>query len=145
MTINIFIYDSILFLTIKYFVNAKEKYYIIITIKNEQFIAVSVIIPVFNKAILLKRSLDSIERQTFKQFEIIFVDCSNDDSSSYIMDKLKENSNIRLVQHVFNQGINMTRIHTVMNTKGQYIMSLDPNDEYNNDAIENSYNYAFIF
>ena len=51
---------------------------------------VSVIVPCFNSELYIKKCLDSLEKQTIDDFEVIIVDdCSSDDSVD-VIEKLKK-------------------------------------------------------
>ena len=54
---------------------------------------ISVIIPVYNGADFIKRCYNSIKNQTFKDFEIIFVDDESKDNSLEILRELEKNDN----------------------------------------------------
>ena len=42
---------------------------------------VSVVVPTFNRAYLIKRSIDSILKQTYKNFEILIIDDGSTDNT----------------------------------------------------------------
>lgn len=52
---------------------------------------------------------------------------------------MKNDSRIKLIQHLYNQGTCSSRNHGIIASKGDYIMSLDPDDEYVSNSIELSY------
>jgi len=67
----------------------------------------TVIIPNFNHGYLIKHALDSLEKQiTYPKNIIIIDDASTDTSISVIEDYIKDKSNIVLVQHRSNKGVN---------------------------------------
>lgn len=110
-------------------------------IKNTSYpFYVSIIIPIYNTERYLNRSFGSLFNQTLQNYEIIVIDdCSQDESLKIIQDKMKTSSHIKLVQHFYNQGTLSSRNHGVIESSGQFIMSLDPDDQLFNDAIEKSY------
>jgi len=63
---------------------------------------VSVIIPTFNRSLLLKRALDSVCKQTFSEFEIIVVDDGSTDETAEIIQTQYPN-----ISYVYqsNQGV----------------------------------------
>ena len=66
---------------------------------------ITVIIPVYNVEKYLKKCVDSVEKQTYKNFEVILVDDGSTDSSGELCDVLaKENDNIRVI-HQENKGL----------------------------------------
>ena len=57
----------------------------------EKDILFSVIMPVYNVEKYLKKAIDSILLQTYKNFEIILVDDASPDGSPQICDEYAEN------------------------------------------------------
>ena len=53
----------------------------------EEKILISVIVPVYNVEKYLKRCIESILRQTFKEFELLLIDDGSTDSSGKICDE----------------------------------------------------------
>ena len=66
---------------------------------------ISVIIPVFNSERFLRRCLDSVKAQTYKDFEAILVDDGSTDSSGLICDEYAGLDNRFRVVHQPNQGV----------------------------------------
>ena len=105
---------------------------------NYSGVSVSVIIAIYNAEKYLKRALDSLMQQTYKRFEIIFVeDGSTDDSKailarySAIDDRIKvlhqpvESHN---ASRAFNMGIDHAR--------GEYLLLLNDYDIFEPDLVE---------
>lgn len=96
---------------------------------------ISVIIPVFNAAQTIERTLDSIENQTYKNFEVILVnDGSTDDSSEIITRYIaarKSASNISYqLLHQTNKGVSAARNFGLRNATGNLVALLDADDEW---------------
>lgn len=110
---------------------------------ESHFIPVSILIPVFNKLKYLNRSLDSVQNQTLKNIEIVAIDdFSTDNSSTLILEKMKTDSRIKLIQHNYNQGTCLSRMHGVFSSKGNYIISLDADDLIYANTSELAYKIA---
>ncbi|OHS98134.1 hypothetical protein TRFO_35505 [Tritrichomonas foetus] len=104
---------------------------------------VSIIIPIFNKENYLNRSMPTVIHQTLKHIEIICIDdCSTDNSTSFILNLMKSDSRIKLIRNLYNQGTSLTRLNGVSNARGEYIMSLDPDDLLYLYAAEKNYKNA---
>ena len=70
---------------------------------------ISVVVPVFNVEKFLKRCVDSIIEQNFKDIEIILVDDGSTDKSGKICDEYeKEDERIRII-HKENGGLSSAR------------------------------------
>lgn len=96
--------------------------------KNNPFI--SIIIPLFNnKKQYILRSLLSIEAQTFKNIEIIYIDdCSENDSISLIRILKLIDKRISLIINEKNRGILFSKSFGVKISRGKYVIVLDQDD-----------------
>lgn len=89
---------------------------------------ISVIIPVYNVEDYLHYAIESLEKQTYGNFEIILVnDGSTDDSGKLCDEYSKKYSNVR-VFHKENGGLSDARNFGVQKAKGEFITFLDPDD-----------------
>lgn len=96
---------------------------------------ISVIIPVYNAAKYIKRSVDSLIKQTTREIEIIIVDDGSTDGSAEICDEYSETSNIKVV-HKENGGLSTARNTGLLHATGQYISFLDADDFIDSMAYE---------
>ncbi|WP_028329671.1 glycosyltransferase family 2 protein [Brachyspira alvinipulli] len=89
---------------------------------------ISIIVPVYNTEQYLKRCLDSVVNQTFKDIEIIIV---NDCSPKNCNEIVKEYNDERIVyiKHDINKGTLASRKTGSINANGKYITYLDSDDE----------------
>ena len=93
----------------------------------------SIVIPNYNNEIWLKKCLSSVLNQTYKNYEIIFVDDkSTDDSVKIASSLLKEHKVIVLNQKRYNGG---ARNVGILESSGDYIMCLDSDDWLKNDEV----------
>ena len=89
---------------------------------------ISVIIPVYNVEDYLHYAIESLEKQTYKNFEIILVNDGSTDDSGKLCDEYSEKySNLR-VFHKENGGLSDARNFGVQKAKGEFITFLDPDD-----------------
>lgn len=102
---------------------------------------ISIFLPIYNKAIYLKRSISSLQRQTLKNIEIITVnDCSTDNSFEILNNFAKNDPRIKIINNTKNSGLLFSRAIGILNSKGEYLMNLDPDDEY---VGKNSLKYLY--
>jgi len=94
---------------------------------------VSVIIPLYNKEKFIKRALDSVLAQTFRDFEVIIVDDGSTDNSVDVVKKLNDDR-ICLIQQE-NQGVSTARNTGIKNAKGKWIAFLDADDVWLPDNL----------
>lgn len=89
---------------------------------------ISVILPVYNVEDYLHYAMDSLEKQTYKNFEIILVNDGSTDNSGKLCDEYSEKySNVK-VFHKENGGLSDARNFGVQKAKGEFITFLDPDD-----------------
>ena len=101
---------------------------------------ISVIIPLYNKRDKIRRTILSVLNQTYKDFEVIVIDDgSNDDSLLSIQDI--HDSRIS-IYHQKNHGVSRSRNFGIAKAKGQFIVFLDADDEWEPDFLENMISLA---
>jgi teichuronic acid biosynthesis glycosyltransferase TuaG len=112
---------------------------------------VSIIIPVYNSSKYLEETIKSIENQTYKNYEAIFIDDGSSDNSVEIIEKYKcHNSNIKLIK-LAHQGVSTARNIGLENANGRFLCFLDSDDIWSEDKIEKQMNfikendYAFVY
>ena len=101
---------------------------------------ISIVIPVFNVEDYLERSFDSILNQTFgfDNLEVIFVDdCSTDNSWNIIQSFVDKYENVKSFRTEKNSGYaGEPRNIGIENATAPFLMFLDPDDEYLENACE---------
>lgn len=96
---------------------------------------ISVIVPVYNSEQYLTKCLDSIVRQTYKDFECIIVDDgSTDHSLSICLDFEKRDPRFRVFQKE-NAGVSSARNYGIRHSKSEFIYMADSDDELFDDAL----------
>lgn len=97
---------------------------------------VSVVVPVFNAEKYIKTCLDSILRQTYRDFEMIVVDDGSTDCSGEICDKFAEQCENVRVLHKKNEGVSCARRDGLQMAEGDYIVFVDADDWIDEDFLE---------
>lgn len=95
---------------------------------------ISVVIPLYNKADKIERTLKSVFAQTFTDYEIIIVDDGSTDNSSEIVEKFND-ARILLIRQK-NAGVSAARNRGICEAKGEYIAFLDADDEWLPEYLE---------
>ncbi len=88
---------------------------------------ISVIVPVYNVEPYLRKCLDSVINQTYKDMEILIVDDGSTDGSGDICDEYKADKRVR-VFHTENRGLSCARNVGLDNAKGDWIGFVDSDD-----------------
>ena len=84
-------------------------------------ILISVIIPVYNVELYIRKCLDSITSQKADDIEFICIDDGSKDSSGKICDEYAKNDKRIIVVHKENGGVASARNAGLSIAKGQYI------------------------
>lgn len=90
---------------------------------------VSVILPTYNRAHLIKRSIDSILDQTYADFEIIIVDDGSTDNTKEIIEQYTD-ERIRYIGHEINKGAPSAMNTGIKNSKGDFLSFQGSDDKW---------------
>lgn len=102
---------------------------------------VSVIVPIYNVEKYLKRCIDSILNQTYKNLEIILVDDGSPDNCPEICDEYAKSDKRIKVIHKQNAGVSAARNDGIAFANGDLIGFVDPDDYINSSMYEEMVNY----
>ena len=91
---------------------------------------ISIIIPCYNASKYLRQCIDSILNQTFKNYEIIFINDKSTDNTLDILQEYKNNSDadIKILENEYNSGPSFTRNKGLSAATGNYIAFIDSDD-----------------
>lgn len=103
---------------------------------------ISVIVPVYNVEPYLKKCVDSILNQTFKDFELILVNDGSPDNCGMICDEYSEKDCRVRVIHKENEGVAAARNTGINSVRGEYTMFVDSDDWIEEDTLEKLINQA---
>ena len=113
------------------------------SILEQSAIKVSVIIPVYNPGDGIVRCLRSLQNQTLKEFEMLFIDDGGTDAAcEYIRDAGKNDHRIRLLKNPHNMGAGASRNRGIGEASGEYLAFVDPDDYVSENFFELLYNQA---
>jgi D-inositol-3-phosphate glycosyltransferase len=90
---------------------------------------VTVIIPTYNRADLVKGAIESVLAQSYSQWELLVVDDASTDETSTILQGMSD-ERIRYIRHSQNRGGSAARNTGLAQAKGAYIAFLDSDDEW---------------
>lgn len=100
---------------------------------------ISIIVPCYNVEKYLKKCVDSIIGQSYKNIEIILVDDGATDNTPKLCDDLaKSDSRIKVI-HKENGGVSVARNVGVENATGEYITFLDSDDWIECETLKKAY------
>lgn len=100
---------------------------------------ISVIVPVYNVAQYLEKSIASIQQQTYKNLEIILVDDGATDESGRLCEQIAEQDERVLVYHKENEGLSQARNDGLKQAHGDYVIFIDSDDYIHPEMIASLY------
>lgn len=96
---------------------------------------VSVVIPTYNRAREVVRAVESVQRQTFTDLEVIVVDDASPDDTRAAITSITD-PRVRYVAHDTNKGGCAARNSGIQAALGRYIAFLDDDDEWLPNKLE---------
>lgn len=101
---------------------------------------ISIVIPVYNVEKYVRRCIESVQKQTYKNLEIILVDDGSTDSSGKICDEYANKDQRIVVIHKKNGGLSDARNKGINIAQGKYIGFVDSDDWISEKMYEILYN-----
>jgi glycosyltransferase involved in cell wall biosynthesis len=93
---------------------------------------VSVIIPTYNRADLVRQAVASVKAQTYRDFEIVVVDDGGTDGTFEALAAWPE---LRLLRHAGRRGVSAARNTGIAAARGQWLAFLDSDDLWLPDKL----------
>lgn len=113
---------------------------------------VSVITPVYNSERYIAETIESILKQSYRNWELLITDDNSDDNSVQIIQRFAEkDSRIKLFRLSENSGADVARNHSIKEAKGRFIAFCDSDDLWLPDKLRVQINfmldnsYAFTY
>ncbi len=103
---------------------------------------ISIIIPMYNVEKYLRRCLDSVQNQTFTDWQAICVDDGSPDKSGEIAEEYAKKDKRFIVVHKENGGLSDARNVGMKHAVGDYILYLDSDDFIHPQTMEIAYSLA---
>ena len=102
--------------------------------------AVTVIVAVYNVRQYLPRFMESLQGQTFTDFEALFInDASPDDSAAFIAAHAASDPRIRLLHHEQNQGVGAACNYGIREASAPMLCFADPDDHLPETSLQVRY------
>lgn len=97
---------------------------------------ISIVMPAYNSEKTVSKSIESVLKQTFNNWELIIIDdASNDQTAEIVSDKFKD-TRIKLIRNATNLGPANARNIGLDGVKGTYVAFLDADDFWANEKLE---------
>lgn len=103
----------------------------------------SIVIPVYNRALLIKKAITCILDQTFSDWELLIVDdASTDNTAEIIKGFCSTDPRIKLIKHASNKERGAARNTGIENASGTYICFLDSDDLFLENHLQVFYDHV---
>ncbi len=103
---------------------------------------ISIIIPYFKKKEFIAETLDSINNQSYKNYEIIIIyDDENLDDLKYLKELVNDKTNTKILINEKNCGAGFSRNNGIVCAKGEFIAFLDADDYWHSDKLLKQLNF----
>ena len=99
----------------------------------------SIVVPIYNVEKYIGELIESLQKQTLKDIEIILVDDGSPDNSGKICDDYAAGDDRITVIHKKNAGVSAARNDGLAIATGEYIMFCDSDDWLPLDALQKLY------
>lgn len=96
---------------------------------------VSVVLPTYNRADVLERSVESVLGQTFQEYELLIVDDASTDETDAVVDGF-DDDRIRYIKHDENRGAAAARNTGIREAGGEIIAFQDSDDVWHERKLE---------
>lgn len=97
----------------------------------------TIVIPTYNRARIIKKTLDSVLAQTYPDWECLVVDDFSTDNTKEIVELFcKKDSRFHYLINENEKGAQGARNTGINHAKGEYVSFLDSDDEWNQEMLE---------
>ncbi len=103
----------------------------------------SVIIPTYNRENYILATLDSVFKQSFRDFEIVIVDnCSTDNTVAMLEQRFSSHPQIKLIKNEKNLERSRARNVGIEHASGDYVTFLDSDDFFYPDCLKDAHAFT---
>lgn len=99
---------------------------------------ISVVVPTYNREKLIKKTVQSLLKQTYDNLEIIIIDDGSTDNTEEVINEFAD-KRIKYIKLKKNKGACHARNVGIKKSKGKYITFLDSDDVYYKDKVKMQY------
>lgn len=101
----------------------------------------SVVIPTYNRAAFILKTLDSVFKQTFTDYEVIVVDNKSTDNTLELLAPLEASGKISVIRNPVNEERSVSRNLGMDAAKGKYLTLLDSDDLMTETNLADAHEY----
>lgn len=105
---------------------------------------VSIIVPVYNAEKFLNDTINTVQNQTYSNWELLFIDDKSKDNSVKIIEAaIKKDKRIKLYKQEKNGGAALARNRGIEEAAGKYICFLDADDLWNPEKLKKQITFMY--
>jgi glycosyltransferase involved in cell wall biosynthesis len=109
---------------------------------NDMTPSVTVLMPVFNAQNYLRSAIESILKQSFRDFELLIIDDGSRDKSLQIVQRFaKEDKRVRIIRNTTHKGLVKTLNHGLKLAKAPLVARMDSDDIASSDRLRKQYQF----
>lgn len=97
---------------------------------------VSIITPSYNTAKFIGKTIESVQNQTYQNWEMIIVDDCSTDNTDEVIDRYLSDKRIKYIKNGKNSGAAVSRNRALREAKGKWIAFLDSDDLWMPEKLE---------
>lgn len=98
---------------------------------------ISIVIPVYNAEAFLENTVQTIQAQTYPNWEALFVDDkSSDQSVPFLLKASEQDARIKVIVKEQNEGPALTRNRGILEANGEFVCFLDADDLWHPKKLE---------
>ena len=102
---------------------------------------IDIIMPNYNKAEFISEAVDSVVKQSYKNWYLYIIDGGSTDLSLQKLSKFSKIKNIRIISFKRNKGPRFSRNYGMRISNSKYISFLDSDDGWSTDKLEKQLNF----
>ena len=119
--------------------------------KKKEKTKIDIILPNYNSSKFIIKTIESILRQTYKNWKLIIVDDCSDVETREILKKISKKKNIKVYFLNKNRGAGFCRNFAIKKSSSPYVAFIDSDDLWKKDKLETQLrfmennNYLFTY
>jgi len=109
--------------------------------KKKEKTKIDIILPNYNSSQFIIKTINSILKQTYKNWKLIIVDDFSDKKTKKILKEISKNKNIKVFFLNKNHGAGFCRNFAIKKSKSPYLAFIDSDDTWKKDKLKKQINF----
>lgn len=102
---------------------------------------ITIIVPCFNAQNTIKETIESVLKQTYKNYELLIINDGSTDNSVEVCSSYAHSDNRISIISINNHGVSVARNTGIQHAQGEYIAFLDSDDLWQPNKLEQQINF----